>query len=136
MAFLSSFKRALTVHFLLVGSVPVLLFGLVSVELVAEQQLKGVHERNIAQARAVAEEVDAFLSEVRSDLQHVQQTIAAETILQAAKKDSAVQSWKHCMSRQVQKALGPNFSDIQGNFFLKAYDIKETRTDCAPSKPE
>jgi len=84
MAFLSSLKRALTVHFLLVGSVPVLLFGLVSVELVAEQQLKGVHERNIAQARAIAEEVDAFLSEVRSDLQHVQQTIAAETILQSA----------------------------------------------------
>ena len=84
MALLSSLKRALTVHFLLVGSVPVLLFGLVSLELIAEQQFKDVHERNIARVRAIAEEVDAFLSEVRSDLQHVQQTIAAETILQTA----------------------------------------------------
>jgi len=84
MALLSSLKRALTVHFLLVGSVPVLLFGLVSIELIAERQLKGVRERNIAQARAIAEEVDAFLTEVRSDLQHVQQTIAAETILRTA----------------------------------------------------
>jgi len=84
MALLSSLKRALTVNFLLVGSVPVLLFGLVSVELIAEQQLKGVRERNVAQARSIAEEVDTFLLEVRSDLQHVQQTVAPETILQKA----------------------------------------------------
>ena len=82
MALLSSLKRAFAVNFLLVGLIPVLLFGLVCIELVSEQQLKGVRERNLAQARGIAEEVDAFLLEVRSDLQHVQQTIAADTILQ------------------------------------------------------
>ncbi len=82
MALLSSLKRAFAVNFLLVGLIPVLLFGLVCVELVSEQQLKGVRERNLAQARGIAEEVDAFLLEIRSDLQHVQQTIAADTILQ------------------------------------------------------
>ncbi len=82
MALLSSLKRAFSVNFLLVGSIPVLLFGLVSFQLVSEQQLKGVRERNLAQARGIAEEVDAFLLEVRSDLQHVQQTVAPDTILQ------------------------------------------------------
>jgi len=84
MVLLSSLKRVLTVYFLLVGSVPVLLFGLVSVQLIAEQQVKGVRERNIEQARAIAGAVDTFLLEVSSDLQYVQQTIAAETILQKA----------------------------------------------------
>ena len=84
MALLSSLKRAFTVNFCLVGSLPVLLFGLISVQLVADQQLEGIRERNIAQAKSIAEEVDAFLSEVRSDLQYVQQTITSGTILQAA----------------------------------------------------
>ncbi|MEJ2491517.1 MAG: PAS domain S-box protein [Desulfuromonadales bacterium] len=75
MALLTSLKRALTLHFLLVGFLPVLLFGLVSTYLVAEQQLRGVRERNMSQARGIAEEVDAFLMIVQSDLQHVQQTI-------------------------------------------------------------
>jgi len=85
MALLSSLKRAFAVNFLLVGLIPVLLFGLVSVQLVADQQLKGVRERNLAQTRGLAEEVDAFLLEVRSDLLHVQQTIAPDTILQPEK---------------------------------------------------
>ena len=84
MALLSSLKRALTVNFCLVGSIPVLLFGLICVQLVADQQLQGVRERNIAQAKSIAEEVDAFLLEIRSHLEYVRQTIAADTILQAA----------------------------------------------------
>lgn len=84
MALFSSLKSTFTLNFCLVGSLPVLLFGLISVQLVADQQLAGVFERNIAEARSIAEEVDSFLAEVRSDLQHVQQTIAADTILQSA----------------------------------------------------
>jgi hypothetical protein len=83
MTLLSSLKRALTVNFLLVGAVPVFLFGMVSVQLVAEQQLNGVRERNIAQAQVIAEEIEIFLREVRTDLQMVREVIASGTTLQA-----------------------------------------------------
>ena len=95
MALLSSLKRAFTINFCLVGSLPVLLFGLISVQLVAEQQLKGVHERNIAQAKSIAEEVDAFLLEVRSHLQYVRQTINSDAILQTANTNQFLTSVVH-----------------------------------------
>lgn len=87
MPFLFSLKRALTVNFLLVASIPVLLFGLVNIHLISKQQLEGVRDRNIAQARSIAEEVESFLLEVRSDLQHVQQTITSGSILQPDSTD-------------------------------------------------
>jgi len=56
---------------------------MVSVQLVAEQQLNGVRERNIAQAQVIAEEIEIFLREVRTDLQMVREVIASGTTLQA-----------------------------------------------------
>ena len=57
MPFLFSLKRALTVNFLLVASLPVLIFGLININLISKHQLEGVRDRNIAQARSIAEEV-------------------------------------------------------------------------------
>lgn len=87
MPLLFSLKRALIVNFLLVASVPVLLFGLITVQLVTKHQLEDVRERNMMQARHISEEVESFLLEVRADLQHVQQTINSSSILQPASRD-------------------------------------------------
>ncbi|NOR50693.1 MAG: PAS domain S-box protein [Desulfuromonadales bacterium] len=87
MPFLYSLKRALTVNFLLVASLPVLFFGLINIYLVSSHQLEGVRDRNIVQARSIAEEVESFLLEVRADLQHVQQTITSGIILQPDSTD-------------------------------------------------
>ncbi len=81
MPLLTSLKRALTLNFLLVASIPVLFFGLLNIQLLSKQQLDGVRARNMMQARSVSEEVESFLLEVLSDLRHVQQTIASDTIL-------------------------------------------------------
>ena len=81
MPFLSSLKRALTFNFLLVASVPVLVFGLVNIDFVSDQQLKGVQKRTDKQALSVAGEVESFLFEVSSDLMHVKETIASGQIL-------------------------------------------------------
>ena len=86
MPFLFSLKRALTVNFLLVASLPVLLFGLINVQLVSKHQLNGVSETNMLQARSISAEVESFLLEVRLDLQHVQQTINSK-ILQPGTTD-------------------------------------------------
>jgi len=87
MAFLTSLKRALTANFLLVASLPVLFFGLVSIQLMTDQQLAGIHERNLLQAKSIAEEVDIFLKEVNADLQHVSETLASQKILQPGSSD-------------------------------------------------
>ncbi len=87
MPFLTSLKRALTVNFLLVASVPVLVFGLLNIQLLSKQQLEGVRERNMLQAKSVSEDVEAFLLEVRSDLYLVEQTIASGKILKTADID-------------------------------------------------
>jgi PAS domain S-box-containing protein len=88
MPLLTSLKRVLTLNFLLVASVPVLLFGLLNIQLLSQQQLEGVRERNMMQARSVSEEVESFLLEVRSDLLQVEQTIASGKILQPASVDA------------------------------------------------
>ncbi|MDT8442682.1 MAG: PAS domain S-box protein [Desulfuromonadales bacterium] len=82
MAKLTTLKRAYTVSYLLVAAIPVMLFGLVVIQQVAEHQLKGVQDRNISQAKSIAEEVDAFLLEVQSDLQHVKHVLDSSTMLQ------------------------------------------------------
>ena len=87
MPFLSSLKRALTINFLLVASVPVLLFGLLNIQLLSQKQLEGVRDRNMTQARNISVEVESFLLEVRSDLRHVEQAIASDKILQPAGVD-------------------------------------------------
>jgi len=87
MPFLNSLKRALTLNFLLVAALPVLLFGLLNIQLLSKYQLEGVQERNMIQARSVAEEVGVFLLEVRSDLLLVKQTIDSGMILQASDVD-------------------------------------------------
>ncbi len=87
-----SLKRALTLNFLLVAAVPVLIFGLINIQLIANQQLDGVRELNISQARSIAEEVDSFLLEVRSDLQHVEQVLSSERILQPGSADDFLDS--------------------------------------------
>jgi hypothetical protein len=96
MPLLFSLKRALTLNFLLVASVPVLLFGLINIYFISQHQLEGVRERNAAHARSIADEVESYLLEVRSDLLHINQTVAAENILQPASIDAflsgAVQS--------------------------------------------
>ncbi len=87
MAKLTTLNRAYTVSYLLVAAVPVLLFGLVVIHQVAEHQLRGVQDRNISQARSIAEEVDAFLLEVQSDLQHVKHVLDSSTMLQLGSVD-------------------------------------------------
>ncbi len=62
MPLLTSLKRALTLNFLLVASIPVLFFGLLNIQLLSKQQLEGVRERNMMQARSVSEEVESLLS--------------------------------------------------------------------------
>lgn len=81
MPLLSSLKRALTLNFLLVAAVPVLIFGLINIQLTSSHQLDGVRELNSAQARSIAEAVDSFLLEVLSDLRHVEQVLSAEGLL-------------------------------------------------------
>jgi PAS domain S-box-containing protein len=88
MPLIHSLKRALTLNFLLLASVPMLLFGLLSIQLVSEQQLSGVRERNMAQARSVAGDVERFLQEVQSDLSLLQQTVGSGSILQPGAVDS------------------------------------------------
>ncbi|MDG5466705.1 PAS domain S-box protein [Deltaproteobacteria bacterium IMCC39524] len=87
MSFLFSLKRALTVNFLVVAAVPVLLFGLFTIQLISSHQLDGVRERNATQARSIADEVDSFLLEVRSDLRHVEQVLSTKEILQPGRAD-------------------------------------------------
>lgn len=88
----TSLKRALTVNFLLVASLPVLLFGLLNIHLLTEHQLDGVRERNMAQAKNVSDEVESFLLEVKSDLQHVEQTITSGDILRPDRTDDFLAS--------------------------------------------
>ncbi len=87
MRLLFSLKRALTVNFLLVASVPVLIFGLLNIQLITKQQLEGVRERNMLLARNIAGEVESFLVEVHSDLNQIEQTIASEIIQHPADID-------------------------------------------------
>ncbi len=87
MPLLFSLKRALTVNFLLVAAVPVLVFGLFNIQLISSYQLDGVRERNASQARNIADEVDSFLLEVRSDLRHVEQVLSTKEILQPGRAD-------------------------------------------------
>jgi hypothetical protein len=87
MPFLSSLKRALTVNFLLVAAVPVLIFGLFNIQLISSNQLDGVRDRNVTQARNIADEVDSFLREVRSDLRHVEQVLSTKEMLQPDRAD-------------------------------------------------
>lgn len=87
MPFLSSLKRALTVNFLLVAAVPVLIFGLFNIQLISSHQLDGVRDRNATQARNIADEVDSFLREVRSDLRHVEQVLSTKEMLQPGRAD-------------------------------------------------
>jgi hypothetical protein len=75
MPLLFSLKRALTLNFLLVAALPVLIFGLLNIQLIAGYQLDGVRDRNATQARNIADEVDSFLLEVRSDLRNVEQVL-------------------------------------------------------------
>ncbi|MDH3998640.1 MAG: PAS domain S-box protein, partial [Desulfuromonadales bacterium] len=82
MAILPSLKQTLTVYFLLVAAIPVLLFGLVGLELIADYQLKDIHARNMKSAQSVAGEVSSFLLEVQSDLHQIEETINSRSIIQ------------------------------------------------------
>ncbi|MGW8312734.1 MAG: ATP-binding protein [Desulfuromonadales bacterium] len=88
MPFPFSLKRALTLNFLLVASLPVLFLGLLDIQLVSKYQLEGVRERNMLQARGIAEEVESFLDEVLADLSQVRTVIVAKTILQPGSIDA------------------------------------------------
>ncbi len=92
MPLLSSLKRALTFNFLLVAAVPVLFLGLLNIQLMFNYQLDGVRERNMLQAKSVAEEVRSFLDEVHIDLQLVEATIAADELLQSARMNNHLAS--------------------------------------------
>ena len=87
MPLLFSLKRALTLNFLLVAAAPVLIFGLFNIQLISSHQLDGVLERNSTQARNIADEVDSFLLEVRSDLRHVEQVLSTKEMLQPGRAD-------------------------------------------------
>jgi hypothetical protein len=87
MPLLFSLKRALTLNFLLVAALPVLIFGLLNIQLIAGYQLDGVRDRNATQARNIADEVDSFLLEVRSDLRNVEQVLASKEVLQPGRAD-------------------------------------------------
>jgi PAS domain S-box-containing protein len=88
MPFPFSLKRALTLNFLLVASLPVLFLGLLDIQLVSKHQLDGVRERNMLQAKGIAEEVESFLDEVLADLSQVRTVITAKTILQPGSIDA------------------------------------------------
>ena len=87
MPLLFSLKRALTLNFLLVAACPVLIFGLFNIQLISSHQLDGVRERNATLAKNIAEEVDSFLLEVRSDLRHVEQVLSTKDMLQPGRAD-------------------------------------------------
>jgi len=76
-----SLKRALTLNFLLVGIVPILVFGFVAVTLLENRLLEGLEERNQLLARDIGEETEQFLSEIRLDLQLVGKVYADRQIL-------------------------------------------------------
>ncbi len=88
MPFLSSLKRAFTFNFLLVAAVPVLFLGLLNIQLIFNYQLDGVRERNMMRAKSIAEEVKSFFDEVQIDLQLVEETIAADGIVQPVSLDN------------------------------------------------
>ena len=92
MPFLYSLKRALTLNFLLVASLPVLLLGLLDIQLISKYQLEGVRERNMSQARGIVEDVESLLAEVLADLHHVQQTISSDKILKPDSVDDFLAS--------------------------------------------
>jgi PAS domain S-box-containing protein len=87
MPLLLSLKRTLTLNFLFVAAVPVLIFGLFNIQLFSSHQLDGVRERNATQARNIADEVDSFLLEVRSDLRNVEQVLSTKEMLQPDRAD-------------------------------------------------
>jgi PAS domain S-box-containing protein len=70
-----SLKRALTLNFLLVGIVPILVFGFVAVTLLENRLLEGLEERNQLLARDIGEETKQFLSEIRLDDRYLEQTV-------------------------------------------------------------
>ncbi len=87
MQILSSLKRALTFHFLLVAILPVFLFGLIGIQIISENQLNGVRQQNMHIARDVGSEVAEFLQEIEADLHHVAVILDDTEVLQAASLD-------------------------------------------------
>lgn len=87
MSYPFTLKHALTLNFLLVAAVPVLLLGLLNIQIVSEHQLKDVGERNMLLAGSLAEEVETFLLEAQSDLRLVEQTALHGTVVQPAALD-------------------------------------------------
>ena len=102
MPLLFSLKRALTLNFLLVAAVPVLIFGLIKIQLISSYQLDGVRERNAVQARSIADEVDSFLLEVRSDLRHVEQVLSTKDMLQPGRADDFLANVDQLTRKQHQ----------------------------------
>lgn len=84
----TSLKRTYTLSFLIVASLPVLVFGLLSTNLVENNQLQGVSERNLTQAMSLAGEIESFLAEVLADLRLVEQTLTSEKTLQPGSQNA------------------------------------------------
>lgn len=95
MHLLSSLKRALTFHFLLVAIVPVFLFGLVNIQVVSDKQLAGVRDHNMRMAQDIRGEVESFLLEVSADLRLVESALAAPGVLQPAGLDGFLAAVVH-----------------------------------------
>jgi len=87
MSFKSTLKRALTLHFLLVATLPVLIFGLIAITLMQNQTVADLHERNQRLADDISEEAGDFLYEVLLDLQHVRNVFVDRPMLVPGTED-------------------------------------------------
>lgn len=97
MFFLSSFKHALNVNFLCAVSIPVLVFGLMSLHLFSGHQLEDSREFNMLQAKGLAGKIPALLVGVRPGLTHVAQTVSSGTTLPHARVDDSLSRLRRAM---------------------------------------
>jgi PAS domain S-box-containing protein len=80
MRFLSTLRRTLSLHFLLVAIIPILVFGLIAVSLLHKHLQDGIYERNRLLSRDIAAATDEFLAEVERDLTMAANVVAADML--------------------------------------------------------
>jgi PAS domain S-box-containing protein len=75
---LSTLRRTLSLHFLLVAIIPTLAFGLIAIGLLHQYLQAGIYERNGLLSRDIAATTDEFLAEAERDLTMAANVIAAD----------------------------------------------------------
>ena len=84
---LSTLRRTLSLHFLLVAILPVLIFGLIAINLLHKYLQAGIYERNQLLSSEIADATDQFLVEVERDLSMAAKVLAADMIVRHEKAD-------------------------------------------------